>query len=88
MNKRGKSKREQASSDFYFDDAILETLPELNTSFGILKVLQRKQASSCFCIFSMLSAYVCYYGAVWFKKCNANGNGNGLRSITGGNKFE
>jgi hypothetical protein len=27
-------------------------------------------------------------GVVWFKKCNANGNGNGLRSITGGNKFE
>jgi hypothetical protein len=27
-------------------------------------------------------------GAVWFKKCKANGNGNGLRSITGGNKFE
>jgi hypothetical protein len=29
-----------------------------------------------------------HLGAVWFKKCNANGNGNGLRSITGGNKFE
>jgi hypothetical protein len=29
-----------------------------------------------------------YYGAVWFKKCNANGNGNGFGSITGGNKFE
>jgi hypothetical protein len=27
-----------------------------------------------------------HQGAVWFKKCNANGNG--LRSITGGNKFE
>ena len=27
-------------------------------------------------------------GAVWFKKCNANGNGNGFGSITGGNKFE
>jgi hypothetical protein len=27
-------------------------------------------------------------GAVWLKKCNVNGNGNGLRSITGGNKFE
>jgi hypothetical protein len=27
-------------------------------------------------------------GAVWFKRCNANDNGNGLRSITGGNKFE
>jgi hypothetical protein len=27
-------------------------------------------------------------GAVWFKKCNVNGNGNGLRSITDGNKFE
>jgi hypothetical protein len=29
-----------------------------------------------------------YLGAVWFKKYNANGNGNGSRSITGGNKFE
>jgi hypothetical protein len=29
-----------------------------------------------------------HLGVVWFKKCNANGNGNGLRSITGGNKFE
>jgi hypothetical protein len=29
-----------------------------------------------------------HLGAVWFKKCNANGNGNGLRSITSGNKFE
>jgi hypothetical protein len=27
-------------------------------------------------------------GAVWFKKCNANGNGNGFGSITAGNKFE
>jgi hypothetical protein len=27
-------------------------------------------------------------GAVWFKKCNANGNGNGLCSITTGNKFK
>jgi hypothetical protein len=27
-------------------------------------------------------------GAVWFKKCNANGNGNGFGSITGGNKFK
>jgi hypothetical protein len=27
-------------------------------------------------------------GAVWFKKCNVNGNGNGFGSITGGNKFE
>jgi hypothetical protein len=27
-------------------------------------------------------------GAVWFKKCNANGNGNGFGLITGGNKFE
>jgi hypothetical protein len=27
-------------------------------------------------------------GAVWFKKCNANGNGNGFGSITDGNKFE
>jgi hypothetical protein len=29
-----------------------------------------------------------HYGAVWFKKCNANGNGNGFGSITDGNKFE
>jgi hypothetical protein len=29
-----------------------------------------------------------HLGAVWFKKCNANGNGNGFGSITGGNKFE
>jgi hypothetical protein len=27
-------------------------------------------------------------GVVWFTKCNVNGNGNGLHSITGGNKFE
>jgi hypothetical protein len=27
-------------------------------------------------------------GAVWFTKCNAKGNGNGLDSITIGNKFE
>ena len=27
-------------------------------------------------------------GAVWFPKCNVNGNGNGLHSITSGNKFE
>jgi hypothetical protein len=27
-------------------------------------------------------------GVVWFKKCNAKGNGNGLHSITVGNKFE
>jgi hypothetical protein len=28
------------------------------------------------------------HGAVWFKKCNAKGNGNGLHSITVGNMFE
>jgi hypothetical protein len=27
-------------------------------------------------------------GAIWFNKCNANGNDNGLRSIAGVNKFE
>jgi hypothetical protein len=27
-------------------------------------------------------------GAVWFTKCNAKGNDNGLHSITVGNKFE
>jgi hypothetical protein len=27
-------------------------------------------------------------GVVWFKKCNANGNGNGFGSIIDGNKFE
>jgi hypothetical protein len=27
-------------------------------------------------------------GAVWFTKCNVKGNGNGLHSITDGNKFE
>jgi hypothetical protein len=27
-------------------------------------------------------------GVVWFTKCNVKGNGNGLYSITGGNKFE
>jgi hypothetical protein len=27
-------------------------------------------------------------GVVWFLKCNENGNGNSLHSITGGNKFE
>jgi hypothetical protein len=27
-------------------------------------------------------------GVVWFTKCNVNGNGNDLHSITGGNKFE
>jgi hypothetical protein len=27
-------------------------------------------------------------GAVWFTKCNVKDNGNGLHSITGGNKFE
>jgi hypothetical protein len=27
-------------------------------------------------------------GAVWFTKCNVKGNGNGLPSITDGNKFE
>jgi hypothetical protein len=27
-------------------------------------------------------------GAVWFIKYNVKGNGNGLDSITGGNKFE
>jgi hypothetical protein len=27
-------------------------------------------------------------GVVWFTKCNVKGNGNGLHSITGGNKFE
>jgi hypothetical protein len=32
--------------------------------------------------------YLPILGAVWFKKCNANGNGNGFGSITGGNKFE
>jgi hypothetical protein len=26
-------------------------------------------------------------GVVWFTKCNVKGNGNGLHSITGGNKF-
>jgi hypothetical protein len=25
---------------------------------------------------------------VWFTKCNVKGNGNGLHSITDGNKFE
>ena len=29
-----------------------------------------------------------HQGAVWFTKCNVKGNGNGLHSITGGNKFE
>jgi hypothetical protein len=27
-------------------------------------------------------------GLLWFTKCNVKGNGNGLPSITGGNKFE
>jgi hypothetical protein len=27
-------------------------------------------------------------GAVWFLKCNVNGNNNGLHLITSGNKFE
>jgi hypothetical protein len=35
----------------------------------------------CFCVKTNL-------GAVWFKKCNAKSNGNGLHSITVGNKFE
>jgi hypothetical protein len=32
--------------------------------------------------------YTLFLGAVWFLKCNVNGNGNGLHSITSGNKFE
>jgi hypothetical protein len=36
----------------------------------------------------LLILFVILLGAVWFKNCNANGNGNGLRSITGGNNFE
>jgi hypothetical protein len=28
------------------------------------------------------------YGAVWFTKCNVNGNGNDSHSSTSGNKFE
>jgi hypothetical protein len=32
--------------------------------------------------------YYSHLGAVWFTKCNTKGNGNGLHSITIGNKFE
>jgi hypothetical protein len=34
------------------------------------------------------SSLYSHLGAVWFEKCNVKGNGNGLHSITGGNKFE
>jgi hypothetical protein len=30
----------------------------------------------------------CFQGAVWFAKCNVNGNGNDSQLNTGGNKFE
>jgi hypothetical protein len=32
--------------------------------------------------------FVMNQGAVWFPKCNIKDNGNGLHSITSGNKFE
>jgi hypothetical protein len=38
--------------------------------------------------FPMDPGFVMNQGAVWFPKCNIKDNGNGLHSITSGNKFE
>jgi hypothetical protein len=56
---------------------LLAKVEELNNSLASLRIENEK-----------LIAKAKDLGAVWFKKCNANGNGNGFGSITGGNKFE
>jgi hypothetical protein len=45
-------------------------------------------ANTCFENCWFLLCHHRHFGAVWFKKCNVNGNGNGFGSITDGNKFE
>jgi hypothetical protein len=55
-------------------------------SHPITLILQRSQPNNLFTSFK--NSQIFNLGAVWFKKCNTNGNGNGLRLITGGNKFE
>jgi hypothetical protein len=94
------SKRAEPNSTSYFGfiyrmSSKFHWYGGFRPSFSLTKtgVLQSMDMSSSLCLvveFLLLPNLdkARNLGAVWFKKCNANGNGNGFGSITGGNKFE
>jgi hypothetical protein len=58
----------------------------LHASLGYQRIMMLE-------LINLLNLFFCSntrvnFGIVWFTKCNTKGNGNGLHSITVGNKFE